>query len=104
MDVDWDGDSFKECFSGWDAGSACVQPAGDIIWIKDNNADGHGVYVTWEDGDGDRSGTCWNRLGKDKGWTWCNKDFPEGHTIYWRMNYYTDSGGPYSTQLTSTTV
>lgn len=103
VDVSWDGDSSKECINFAQA-SACLQPAGDLIWLQDKNKDGKSVWVTWEDLDGDRSGTCFNKLGVDAGWTWCNKNFPEGHEIMWKMHYYYYDGSRGTTHSLYTTM
>ncbi|MQM26972.1 hypothetical protein [Glycomyces albidus] len=61
----------------------CVQPYGDVLWVKDRVADGMIVGIAWVDLDSDRIGECWNRLGAATGWTVCNKNFTEGHEIGW---------------------
>jgi hypothetical protein len=76
----------KDCLSV-DRYGACVQPYGDLIWIKDGIKDGHSPVVYWWDLDGDRSGMCTNQQGVDAGWTACNKNFPEGHEIEWRFHW-----------------
>ncbi|MFI9487220.1 hypothetical protein ACIG47_12590 [Promicromonospora sp. NPDC052451] len=76
----------KDCASV-DRYQACVQPYGDLIWIKDGLKDGESPFVTWTDLDGDRSGMCINRQGVDAGWTACNKNFPEGHEIRWTFTW-----------------
>jgi len=76
----------KDCVSV-DRYEACVQPYGDLIWIKDGLKDGHSPYVLWWDQDGDRWGRCTNRQGRDAGWTACNKNLPEGHEIQWTFHW-----------------
>lgn len=92
VDVSWSENHDKECLGPLDAASACVQPYGDIIWVKDNAKGGHRVWVTWYEYVSERSGSCVNTLGVDAGWTWCNKDFGEGHLIRWQINYYDEDG------------
>ena len=77
---------WKDCASV-DNYKACVQPYGDLIWIKDGLKDGYAPKVYWWDEDGDRWGACTNRQGFDAGWTACNKNFPEGHEIRWRFHW-----------------
>jgi hypothetical protein len=77
---------WKHCVSV-DRYEACVQPYGDLIWIKDGLKDGYSPLVYWWDVDGDRWGRCTNQQGFDAGWTACNKNFPEGHEIMWRFHW-----------------
>lgn len=72
--------------------SACVQPYGDILWLKDKRVDGHSVYLYWDDVDGDRYGTCVDDNGVDAGWTRCNKNLSEGHGISWKVGYHNGGG------------
>ncbi|GIG68782.1 hypothetical protein [Phytomonospora endophytica] len=76
--------------------SGCVQPYGDVLWIKDNASNGAHVTLKWEDLDGDRYGKCRNTLGADAGWARCNKDLPENHRIAWQLAYKVSSGSDWS--------
>lgn len=89
-DVNWS-DTPKECQSNTYV-SGCVQAYGDMLWVKDNETDGHRVTLEWSDPSGDRAGQCVNTLGVDRAWTACNKNFGEGHIINWSLKY-TDSSG-----------
>lgn len=84
--------------------AACVQPYGDLIWIKDGIKDGYSPYVSWKDMDGDRWGNCTNRQGVDAGWTACNKNFPEGHEIRWKFHWRNFDGTWESSAYQYTTV
>jgi hypothetical protein len=84
-DVDWN-DNPKYCWNQPNV-SGCIEPNGDNIWVKDNVADGYAVVVIWDDLDGPRAGACYDTLGKAKGWTMCNKDWPEGHRIEWYLGW-----------------
>lgn len=90
VDVSWS-DTPKECNANTYV-SGCVQAYGDMLWVKDNEKDGHRVTLEWSDPAGDRAGQCINTLGADRAWTACNKNFSEGHIIYWSLKY-TDSAG-----------
>lgn len=87
VDVSWDATHWKHCandaYSTVSKVKVCVQPYGDVLWVLDQVADGHGVGLFWEDLDSDRSGECWNPHGASVGWTRCDKDFAEGHRIKW---------------------
>lgn len=103
VDATWSDEHTKTCLYGTYM-AACLQPYGDYIWIQDRYKDGNSVWVRWWDQDGDRNGTCYNNLGVDRAWTWCNKNFPEGHIIKWEMHYYDDNGtaktlGPLTTTM-----
>ncbi|MFC8797781.1 hypothetical protein ACFT2C_08595 [Promicromonospora sp. NPDC057138] len=93
----------KDCVS-FDRYGACVQPYGDLIWIKDGIKDGHGPYVSWTDMDGDRAGLCFDQQGVDAGWTACNKNFPEGHEIRWQLTLRNYDGTWESSAYRYTTV
>ena len=95
VDVDWNNDHAKVCTSDtyvFGAGEACVQPAGDDIWVRDGDADGYLVAVYWDDLNSARAGKCIDNLGAAKAWTMCNKDFTDGHTIRWRFAWDGPSG------------
>lgn len=94
---------WKDC-SSVDNYEACVQPYGDLIWIKDGLKDGHSPKVFWWDEDGDRFGVCTNRQGFDAGWTACNKNFPEGHEIRWVFHWRNYDGTWESSANQYTTV
>jgi hypothetical protein len=100
-DIDWYEDSSRDCFST-PAVAACIQRNGDDIWIRDKTNEGAWVHVYWRDRDGTRFGTCTDNLGTSKVWTYCNKDWTEGHRIDWYVNYYDD--GQWWSSLTQTTV
>ena len=93
----------KDCVSV-DRYGACVQPYGDLIWIKDGIKDGYSPRVYWWDLDGDRSGLCTNQQGVDAGWTACNKNFPEGHEIEWEFHWRNFDGTWERSALQYTTV
>lgn len=88
-DTDWHFDC--------DGGSgvfACWLSHGDVFYVKDelvrNKPDGFAAAIDWRDVDGTRSGSCVNKHGSDT-WARCNKNFTEGHRIFWRYARY-DSG------------
>ena len=93
---------YKDCMTVW-AGTACVQPYGDILWIRDRQKDGFALTLTWRDLDGDRRGQCYGG-GVDNGWLACNKNFPEGHEIRWWVVYYDSNGALQQTGYRDTTV
>lgn len=78
----------KDCFYVPYGVEACVQPHGDVLWLKDLNYDGNSVRLRWEDLDGDRYGLCVGNKGVDAGWQRCNKNLPENHRIEWYATYY----------------
>jgi len=101
VDIDWYADSSRECYANtWV--SACIQKNGDDIWIKDNVNDNTLVRVVWWDTNGTREGYCTDLLGPAYAWTWCNKDWTDGHTIAWYVYYRTD--GQWWPGPTQTTV
>ncbi|MFD8035573.1 hypothetical protein ACFV3F_44030 [Streptomyces sp. NPDC059717] len=67
----------------------CFMPWGDKIWVYDTQADGASAVARWYTDYG-RWGTCRNAHGAGE-WAFCNKDFAEGHTIYFRATQY-DAG------------
>ncbi|GAA4260817.1 hypothetical protein GCM10022255_091010 [Dactylosporangium darangshiense] len=81
-DTDW----YRKCVSVTGA-MACLQPYGDDLYIYDSSADGHSAAMIWFDADSARSGTCVSQWGNGH-WGWCNKDFTEGHTIYFAAAVY----------------
>jgi hypothetical protein len=90
VDADWTGSCTDRRYLPQVDG--CVQANGDILWIKDNVANGYGVKLRWYDQDGSRSGECIDTLGQAKAWTVCNKDFPEGHDIRWSLCWDSSTG------------
>ncbi|MFC3494237.1 hypothetical protein [Glycomyces rhizosphaerae] len=94
VDADWNGDCTDRRYLPQVDG--CVEPNGDILWVKDNVANGYAVKLRWFDEDGDRSGECIDTLGQAKAWTVCNKDFPEGHDIMWSVGWNSANGWNYS--------
>jgi hypothetical protein len=102
VDVDWNDDHYKSCISTTYV-EGCLQPNGDVFWVKDNVANGHEVWIEWEDLDSGRYGYCIDNLGKAKGWTACNKNFTEGHQIRWKLVWSLD-GGWNSSYARTTTV
>lgn len=90
VDADWTGDCTDRRYLAKVDG--CVQPNGDILWVKDNVADGYGVSLRWYDLDGSRTGECIDKLGQAKAWTVCNKDFPEGHDFRWSICWDSANG------------
>ncbi|MFH8476573.1 hypothetical protein [Streptomyces sp. NPDC018000] len=85
----------KECsYSGdqvlFDTGQGCFQPYGDWVWIRDLDANGIPVGITWTyyppagSGGSVRSGVIYNSSGKDSGWGNVNKNFIEGGTFSWQ--------------------
>ncbi len=95
VDTPWSGQYPKECHY-LDYVSGCVQGNGDVLWVKDNVPNNYSVSLTWQDLDSNRSGTCINTLGSDRGWGTCNKDFTEGHDIKWALGWNTSSGWKFS--------
>lgn len=94
VDADWNGDCTDRRYLPQVDG--CVEPDGDILWVKDNAANGYSVKLRWFDEDGDRSGECIDTLGQAKAWTVCNKDLPEGHDIMWSVGWNSADGWNYS--------
>jgi hypothetical protein len=85
-----DQDSYGHCSYGsgvW----ICFQPYGDIFWVWDRpvngEADGLSPAVEWRDVDGTRSGTCVSKHGTGT-LARCNKNFTEGHRIFFRHARY----------------
>ena len=75
-------------------------PAGDILWVYDSEADGASAVMVWKDyldngsGNFERSGVCRNSSGYGT-WAKCNKNLPEGSTIKYQAATLND--GTYST-------
>lgn len=86
VDATWNNDHYKHCMNTTFV-EACVQPEGDVLWVKDNVENGKAVGILWFEVGGSRSGECIDELGVAKGWTVCNKDFPEGSTIRWQVGW-----------------
>jgi hypothetical protein len=86
-DTDW----YRKCT---DMGPvlACFQPYGDYFYVHDDKADGDSAAVDWFDADSNRWGSCVNKHGAGT-WAACDKDFTEGHEIYFRAARYT-GGNP----------
>ncbi|KUO10617.1 hypothetical protein [Streptomyces dysideae] len=70
--------------AGWTLARGCFQPSGDIVFAKDNSADGWPVYTLWQnelkDSNGNwglyRNGKCsWSGNAPSQGS--CNKDMYE---------------------------
>jgi hypothetical protein len=95
VDVDWSDRYVKSCLDFANV-SGCVQSHDDILWLKDDTADGYAVSLTWREQDGTRSGTCLNTLGKAKAWTACNKNFDDGQFIEWSLGWNTATGWKHS--------
>jgi hypothetical protein len=91
VDVDWNNDHYKSCINTTYV-NGCLQPHGDVFWIKDNVSNGHEVWIVWEDLDSGRYGYCINTLGAAKAWTACNKNFTEGNRIKWYLAWELDGG------------
>ena len=72
--------------NGTTGATACFDPDGDVIYVKDIKADGYSAVMRWYTDYG-RWGTCRNANGAGT-WAKCNKDFAEGHTITWRATQY----------------
>jgi hypothetical protein len=94
VDADWTGTCTHRLYLPHVDG--CVEPAGDILWVKDNQANNYSVKLRWYDQDGNRSGECIDTLGQARAWTVCNKDFPEGHDIRWSVGWNSANGWDYS--------
>jgi hypothetical protein len=95
VDTSWSFEFTKECHYLTYV-SGCVQPNGDVLWVKDNVPNDYSVSLTWKDLDSNRSGTCLNTLGSDRGWGTCNKNFTEGHRIEWALGWRTSGGWNFS--------
>lgn len=70
----------------------CVQPYGDILWLRDDEWDGIDVRLWWVDNNGGsdpRHGFCQSAQGYGD-WARCDKDLPEGHEIKWATSWYAD--------------
>lgn len=97
-------DERKDCQTIGARFSACVQPQGDYLWVKDLAVNGKPVHLYWGDEDVHRHGVCRNHEGVDAGWTYCNKNFTEGHTIKWRVKYYDNNDNEYISSYRYTVV
>ncbi|MGW3123512.1 hypothetical protein ACWDBW_41490 [Streptomyces sp. NPDC001107] len=69
--------------------TVCFQKAGDVIWVRDEQADGHHAVGGWGFGDGNTDVwdyECHDYLGSDAGWTYCSwsDTIPENRTITFR--------------------
>ncbi|PRY59644.1 MULTISPECIES: hypothetical protein [Glycomyces] len=100
VDADWTGTCTDRRYTPNVEG--CVEPGGDILWVKDNAANGYSVKLRWYDLDGSRTGECIDTLGQAKAWTICNKDFTEGHRIRWSLGWNSANGWDYSDWWTTT--
>jgi hypothetical protein len=89
VDADWSSNCTPKYLPMVDG---CIQANGDDLWIKDNVANGYSVKLEWYDLDGTRTGECVNTLGQAKAWTYCNKDFTEGHDIRWQLCWNSSNG------------
>ncbi|MEV4755583.1 hypothetical protein AB0J86_10800 [Micromonospora sp. NPDC049559] len=84
-------------YTSYTGARVCFQPYGDLVYVKDTNADGYAAVGEWI-GDGfSRTGSCVNKLGNGN-WGVCNKDFPENQGLYITGARYSsgnpvDSGG-----------
>ncbi|MDA1387756.1 MULTISPECIES: hypothetical protein [Glycomyces] len=90
VDADWTGSCASPRYTPNVDG--CVQSNGDDLWVKDNVANGYGVKLRWYDQDGTRTGECIDNLGQAKAWTYCNKDFTDGHDIRWSVCWDSANG------------
>lgn len=73
--------------SDWNA-TACFVPNGEWFWLKDEDADGVPVAITWSysnPGYPSRSGVIYNDHGKAAGWTNVNKSFAEDGQLYYSL-------------------
>ena len=69
--------------------TTCFQKSGDVIWVRDEQADGHHAVGGWGFGNGDSDVwdyECHDYLGKAAGWTKCSwaDTIPESATITFR--------------------
>jgi hypothetical protein len=101
VDTSWSSQYSKSCHYLHYV-SGCVQPHGDVLWVKDNVPNGYSSSLTWRDLDSSRSGTCLHNIGSDRGWGTCNKDFTEGHTIEWALGWETSTGWHFSSWYRTT--
>jgi hypothetical protein len=62
------------------AGFACFYSDGDWFKVGDNFEDGMRAVVIWVTDYG-RSGECHDADGAANGYTWCNFNLAEGHTV-----------------------
>jgi hypothetical protein len=62
------------------SGDACFYSTGDKFAVQDMRPDGMRAVVIWHTDYG-RSGECHDANGAQNGWTWCDYDFAEGHTL-----------------------
>lgn len=62
------------------SGDACFYSTGDKFAVQDIRKDGLRAVVIWNTDYG-RSGECHDANGAQNGWTWCDYDFAEGHTL-----------------------
>jgi hypothetical protein len=102
VNATWNDDHPKACAQNTYL-TACWQPYGDVIWVNDDESNGHRVGVVWDDTEGDRAGICIDTLGVAAAATRCNKNLPEGHDIAWRLYWVTDSGEYVSEWFVTTT-
>jgi hypothetical protein len=69
--------------------TVCFQKAGDVIWVRDEQADGHHAVGGWGFGDGETDVwdyECHDYLGPSAGWTRCgwSDTIGESRTITFR--------------------
>ncbi|GIG68786.1 hypothetical protein [Phytomonospora endophytica] len=70
----------------------CVQPYGDMLWLRDDEWDGIDVRLVWidnSDPEDPRRGICQDAEGYGD-WTRCDKDLPDGHEIKWTTSWWAD--------------
>ncbi|MFD8419824.1 hypothetical protein [Streptomyces sp. NPDC059466] len=76
------------------AGLGGFQSDGDYVGVNDLDADGKSTVTRWETDYG-RSGECKDTNGADNGWTSCNYDMDENHSMRYNVclrNYSNDIG------------
>lgn len=78
----------------------CVQPYGDVFWLRDDEWDGLDVRLWWDDVQGPRDGLCQDAEGYGD-WARCNKRLPDGHLIEWATSWYADGEWQFSEHRTT---
>jgi hypothetical protein len=86
-----DDDKYRTCiiYLGSDSpGGVCFESGGDYFYVMDNLVDGYAAVAEWYTEGNMRAGSCVNKLGGHDTTAFCNKNFPEGDYIYFRLALY----------------
>ncbi|THV31895.1 hypothetical protein [Glycomyces paridis] len=74
---------------------ACVQPYGDVFWLRDDEWDAIDVRLWWVDLDSKRWGVCQSAEGYGD-WARCDKNLTNGHLVKWASSWYEDGEWQFS--------